>query len=56
MKKPGYKLRNFFCRGTVRRKGNLIRRNDPCPCGKVVDGKPVKFKACCNNKIKSELD
>lgn len=22
-------------------------RNDPCPCGKKVDGKPVKFKRCC---------
>lgn len=23
------------------------RRNDPCPCGTKVDGKPVKFKKCC---------
>ena len=25
-----------------------VKRNDPCPCGKVnADGKPVKFKKCC---------
>ena len=24
-----------------------IGRNDPCYCGKLVDGKPVKFKKCC---------
>lgn len=25
---------------------NKIGRNDPCPCGKRIDGKPVKFKKC----------
>ncbi|HUW47690.1 MAG TPA: peptide deformylase [Patescibacteria group bacterium] len=24
-----------------------IGRNEPCPCGKEVDGKPVKYKKCC---------
>lgn len=23
-----------------------VGRNDPCPCGKKVNGKPVKFKKC----------
>lgn len=23
------------------------RNNDPCPCGKHENGKPVKFKKCC---------
>lgn len=23
-----------------------IGRNDPCPCGKIIDGKPVKYKKC----------
>lgn len=26
---------------------NKIGRNEPCPCGKEVDGKPVKYKKCC---------
>ena len=24
-----------------------VGRNDPCPCGKIQDGKPVKYKKCC---------
>lgn len=24
-----------------------VGRNEPCPCGMLVDGKPVKFKDCC---------
>ena len=30
---------------TVR--SNKIGRNEPCPCGKMKDGKPVKYKRCC---------
>ena len=26
---------------------NKVGRNEPCPCGKEVDGKPVKYKKCC---------
>lgn len=26
---------------------NKIKRNDPCPCGKKIEGKPVKYKKCC---------
>jgi peptide deformylase len=26
--------------------GKKINRNDPCPCGKVVNGKILKFKKC----------
>jgi len=22
-------------------------RNDPCPCGKTINGKPIKYKKCC---------
>jgi len=29
-----------------------VGRNDPCPCGKTgLDGKPVKFKKCCLQKM-----
>jgi uncharacterized protein YecA (UPF0149 family) len=28
-------------------KGPKVGRNDPCPCGQTIDGKPVKFKHCC---------
>jgi len=24
-----------------------IGRNDPCPCGAMKDGKPIKYKKCC---------
>lgn len=24
-----------------------VGRNDPCPCGKTINGKPVKYKKCC---------
>jgi peptide deformylase len=24
-----------------------VQRNDPCPCGKAIDGKPKKYKKCC---------
>jgi len=24
-----------------------VGRNDPCPCGAMKDGKPVKYKKCC---------
>jgi peptide deformylase len=30
---------------TVRSK--KVGRNQPCPCGKTIDGKPVKYKRCC---------
>jgi len=30
---------------TVR--SHKIGRNQPCPCGKKKDGKPVKYKRCC---------
>jgi peptide deformylase len=34
--------------GTIVRDDDKIRRNDPCPCGRVsIDGKPVKYKKCC---------
>jgi peptide deformylase len=23
-----------------------VGRNDPCPCGKTINGKPVKWKKC----------
>jgi uncharacterized protein YecA (UPF0149 family) len=26
-----------------------VGRNDPCPCGAMRDGKPVKYKKCCGN-------
>lgn len=25
---------------------NKVRRNDSCPCGKKIDGKPIKYKKC----------
>lgn len=25
---------------------NKVGRNDPCPCGKKINGKPVKYKKC----------
>ena len=25
---------------------NKVKRNDPCPCGYNINGKPVKFKRC----------
>ena len=28
-------------------KDHKIGRNDPCPCGKTINGKPVKYKNCC---------
>lgn len=28
-------------------KDHKISRNDPCPCGKTINGKPVKYKNCC---------
>ena len=31
-----------------------IGRNDPCPCGKKVDGKPLKYKKCC--LLKQQLE
>ena len=24
-----------------------IGRNDPCPCGRTSNGKPLKYKKCC---------
>lgn len=33
--------------GTIKRKAPKVGRNEPCPCGQTVDGKPVKFKNCC---------
>ena len=24
-----------------------VGRNDPCPCGLIKNGRPVKFKKCC---------
>jgi len=27
-----------------------IGRNEPCPCGKEVNGKPVNYKKCCGKK------
>jgi peptide deformylase len=24
-----------------------VGRNDPCPCGKTINGKPIKYKKCC---------
>lgn len=35
-------------------KDNKIGRNDPCPCGKTINGKPVKYKNCCLNSGKYE--
>lgn len=26
---------------------NKISRNNPCPCGRKINNKPVKFKNCC---------
>ena len=32
-----------------------IGRNDPCPCGKTdINGKRLKYKNCCINKIKTK--
>ena len=31
---------------TDRALGNKIGRNDPCPCGKIINNKVVKFKHC----------
>ena len=31
-------------------KSEKVGRNVPCPCGKEVDGKPVKYKKCCGKK------
>ena len=31
----------------VRRQGGKIGRNDPCPCGAMKDGNPLKYKKCC---------
>ena len=28
-------------------KDSNIGRNEPCPCGKTINGKPVKYKNCC---------
>lgn len=27
-----------------------IGRNEPCPCGNSINGKPVKYKKCCGKK------
>lgn len=27
-----------------------VGRNEPCPCGKEIDGKPIKYKKCCGKK------
>ena len=33
--------------GTIKREGEKVGRNDPCPCGaKRPDGTPVKYKNC----------
>ncbi len=33
------------------RVGPKVRRNEPCPCGKLrSDGKRIKYKKCCLNK------
>jgi hypothetical protein len=29
------------------RKAPKVGRNDPCPCGQSIDGRPVKYKDCC---------
>jgi len=37
---------------TVRRKGNKIGRNEPCPCGSVnARGVRKKYKHCCLPKV-----
>jgi uncharacterized protein YecA (UPF0149 family) len=33
--------------GVITRKEPKVGRNQPCPCGQTIDGKPVKFKNCC---------
>jgi peptide deformylase len=25
----------------------VAKRNEPCPCGKLKNGKPIKYKNCC---------
>jgi len=34
--------------GTIKRDGEKVGRNDPCPCGKIdpTTGKPLKYKKC----------
>jgi hypothetical protein len=42
-----WKDRFMASTGAITRKGPKVGRNDPCPCGQTIDGKPVKFKNCC---------
>jgi len=47
------RLRQMVLEPTKRQwKKMKIGRNDPCPCGaKDKNGKPIKFKKCCLNKV-----
>lgn len=45
------KFFNPKLRKNVRR---YVGRNDPCPCGsKTSEGKPKKFKNCCDKRYRS---